>query len=106
MNGFLENPSDGSTCPLTSAVCWPPETVDTVVVPVVMVVGCIFSEFADNAVWGTGYDIPRCRGTIALIAPVDPRAIAPPPPCPPFLGVEELAAADARWTFAAACCAI
>ena len=54
MNGFLENPRDGTSCPLASVDWWPPETVDTVVVPVVMVVGGIFSEFVSTALWGTG----------------------------------------------------
>ena len=51
------------------------------------------------------YGVPRDLVVIALIAPDDPRVIAPLPPCPPFLRVDETAAVS-RWTFAAACCAI
>ena len=44
MNGFLENPADGTICPLVSAVFWTPEMVEIVVVPVTIVAGGSFSE--------------------------------------------------------------
>lgn len=100
INGFLENPWYGTTCPLASSFCFPPDAADTTVVaPVVMVVWGNFSECECIALWGLGYGTPCWRGTI-------PRGIAPPDEWPPFLGVEEVEATAERWTLIAACCAV